>query len=188
MLFDCFISWFYMRVLKLTLGKIFFFCKFSFSFSFSVWIVQTNLFLRLEECGLVIRWSSSSRPDGQVTLPDEISTSLRLASLSLLSAHLCIFIMLWVCLAVCFRDFGILCTSLFIPRYLLWLSYSVASFSRSAPIRGSVVNLLIYFADQLLKTCQSANNQFQALQNQATEGFSIYGSRLPELKAEVTQF
>jgi hypothetical protein len=32
-----------------------------------------------------------------------------------------------------------------------------------------VVNLLIYLADQLLRGCQSADNQFQALQNQATE-------------------
>jgi hypothetical protein len=31
------------------------------------------------------------------------------------------------------------------------------------------VNLLIYLADQLLRGCQSADNQFQALQNQATE-------------------
>jgi hypothetical protein len=50
-----------------------------------------------------------------------------------------------------------------------------------------VVNLLIYLADQLLRGCQSADNQFQALQNQATEGFSVYSSRLPELEAEVGQ-
>jgi hypothetical protein len=49
------------------------------------------------------------------------------------------------------------------------------------------VNLLIYLADQLLKGCQSADNQVQALQNQATEGFSVHGSRLPELEAEVVQ-
>jgi hypothetical protein len=31
------------------------------------------------------------------------------------------------------------------------------------------------------------DNQFQALQNQEIEGFSIHGSRLPELEAEVVQ-
>jgi hypothetical protein len=49
------------------------------------------------------------------------------------------------------------------------------------------VNLLIYLADQLLSGCQSADNQFQALQNQEIEGFSVHGSRLPELEAEVVQ-
>jgi hypothetical protein len=47
------------------------------------------------------------------------------------------------------------------------LGHSLGSLS----IRGSVVNLLIYLADQLLKGCQSADNQFQALQNQEIEGF-----------------
>jgi hypothetical protein len=50
-----------------------------------------------------------------------------------------------------------------------------------------VVNLLIYLADQLLRGCQSTNNQVQALQNQATECFSVHGSRLPKLEAEVVQ-
>jgi hypothetical protein len=49
------------------------------------------------------------------------------------------------------------------------------------------VNLLSYLADQLLRGCQSADNQFQALKNQATEGFSVHGSPLPELEAEVVQ-
>jgi hypothetical protein len=49
------------------------------------------------------------------------------------------------------------------------------------------VNLLIYLADQLLRGCQSADNQFQALQNQEIEGFSVHGSQLPELEAEVVQ-
>jgi hypothetical protein len=49
------------------------------------------------------------------------------------------------------------------------------------------VNLLIYLADQLLRGCQSGDNQFQALQNQGTEGFSVHGSRLLELEAEVAQ-
>jgi hypothetical protein len=39
----------------------------------------------------------------------------------------------------------------------------------------------------LLRGCQSADNQFQALQNQEIEGFSVHGSRLPELEAEVVQ-
>jgi hypothetical protein len=50
-----------------------------------------------------------------------------------------------------------------------------------------MVNLLIYLADQFLRGCQSADNQFQALQNQEIEGFSVHGSRLPELEAEVVQ-
>jgi hypothetical protein len=50
-----------------------------------------------------------------------------------------------------------------------------------------VVNLLIYLADQLLRGCQSTDNQFQALQNQEIEGFSVHGSRLLELEAEVVQ-
>jgi hypothetical protein len=49
------------------------------------------------------------------------------------------------------------------------------------------VNLLIYLADQLLRGCQSVDNQFQALQNQEIEDFSVHGSRLPELEAEVVQ-
>jgi hypothetical protein len=39
----------------------------------------------------------------------------------------------------------------------------------------------------MLRGCQSADNQFQALQNQEIEDFSIHGSRLPELEAEVVQ-
>jgi hypothetical protein len=31
------------------------------------------------------------------------------------------------------------------------------------------------------------DNQVQALQNQATEGYSVHGSRLPELETEVVQ-
>jgi hypothetical protein len=50
-----------------------------------------------------------------------------------------------------------------------------------------MVNLLSYLADQLLRGCQSAYNQFQALQNQEIEGFSVHGSQLPELEAEVVQ-
>jgi hypothetical protein len=50
-----------------------------------------------------------------------------------------------------------------------------------------MVNLLIYLADQVLRGCQSANSQFQALQNQEIEGFTIHGSRLSKLEAEVAQ-
>jgi len=50
-----------------------------------------------------------------------------------------------------------------------------------------VVNLLIYLADQLLRGSQSTDNQFQALQNQEIVGFSVHGSRFPELEAEVVQ-
>jgi len=50
-----------------------------------------------------------------------------------------------------------------------------------------VVNILIYLADQLLRRCQSADNQVQALQCQVTEGFSVHGSRLLKLEAEVVQ-
>jgi hypothetical protein len=50
-----------------------------------------------------------------------------------------------------------------------------------------MVNLLSYLADQLLRGCQSADNQFQALQNQEIEDFSVHGFRLPELEAEVVQ-
>jgi hypothetical protein len=57
---------------------------------------------------------------------------------------------------------------------------SVASFFRCAPIRGSMVNLLIYLADQLTRGFQSADDQFQALQTQATEGFQ---SMVPSFKS-----
>jgi hypothetical protein len=49
------------------------------------------------------------------------------------------------------------------------------------------VNLLIYLADQLLRGCQSVDNQFSALPNQEIKGCSVHGSRLPELEAKVTQ-
>jgi hypothetical protein len=49
------------------------------------------------------------------------------------------------------------------------------------------VNLLTYLTNQLLRGCQSADNQFQALQNQEIEGFSVHSSRLHELEADVVQ-
>jgi len=50
-----------------------------------------------------------------------------------------------------------------------------------------VVNLLSYLADLLLRGCQSADNLVQALQNQATGGFSVHNCQLLELEAEVVQ-
>jgi len=50
-----------------------------------------------------------------------------------------------------------------------------------------VVNLLIYLAHQLLRGCQYAVNQFQALKNQEIEGFSVLVSQLLELEPEVVQ-
>jgi hypothetical protein len=47
---------------------------------------------------------------------------------------------------------------------------------RSASVRGSVVNLRSYLTDQLLRGCQSADNQFQALQNQE---FEVVQSMVP---------
>jgi hypothetical protein len=44
-----------------------------------------------------------------------------------------------------------------------------------------------YLADQMLRGCQSVDNQFQGLQNQEIEDISVHGSRLPELEAEVVQ-
>jgi hypothetical protein len=64
---------------------------------------------------------------------------------------------------------------------------SVESFFRSAPVRGSMVNLLIYLADQLTKGFQTVDNQFQALETQVTEDFQSMDTRLQELEAEVAQ-
>jgi hypothetical protein len=47
----------------------------------------------------------------------------------------------------------------------------VASFFIFAQVRSLVVNPLIYLADQFTRGFQSIDNQFQALQTQATEGF-----------------
>jgi hypothetical protein len=64
---------------------------------------------------------------------------------------------------------------------------SVASFFRSAPVRGSVVNLLIYLVDQLTRVFQSANNQFSGFANSSDWRFLVYGTRLQELEAKVAQ-
>jgi hypothetical protein len=52
-------------------------------------------------------------------------------------------------------------------------------------VKGSVVNLLSYLADQLLRGCQSADNQVQAFQNQEIEAEVVQIH--PELEAEVVQ-
>jgi hypothetical protein len=57
---------------------------------------------------------------------------------------------------------------LFLPAHA---EPSVASFFKSAPVRDSVVNLLIYLPNQLTRGFQFVDDQFQALQTQATEGF-----------------
>jgi hypothetical protein len=53
--FGCLISCLYMRVLKLTLGKLFF-CKFFLCFQLLVWTVWTDLFLSPDAHGSVDRW------------------------------------------------------------------------------------------------------------------------------------
>jgi hypothetical protein len=95
------------------------FCNFFSSFNFLVWSVRTDLFLRPDEISLAVRCPSSSRTNGKVTRPDGISTGLRLASLSLPYAHLCIFIDL-SCHVVCFSH-G------FLPRF--WHSLHISSHS-----------------------------------------------------------
>jgi hypothetical protein len=57
---------------------------------------------------------------------------------------------------------------------------SIASFFRSAPVRGLVVNLLICLADQLTRGFQSVDDQFQALRTQAAKGFQ---SMVPGFKS-----
>jgi hypothetical protein len=90
-LFDYFISWLYMFVLKLFLGKILFFCKFSSSFIFSVWNVRTDLLLFPNMCGSdiqMVKWHVWTRVvlpianlavdhlDECVTHPDTIPTGI----------------------------------------------------------------------------------------------------------------
>jgi hypothetical protein len=50
-----------------------------------------------------------------------------------------------------------------------------------------MVNVLFYLANWLLRGYQSADNQVQALQNQAIEGFPVHGSQLPVLETKVVQ-
>jgi len=65
LLFDCLINYLYMRVLKLTLGKIIFLQIFLW-FQLPMWNVRTNLFYGPDVSGSVHQWSSSV-PSGQVS-------------------------------------------------------------------------------------------------------------------------
>jgi hypothetical protein len=139
MLFDCFISWLYMRVLKLFLGKIFF-CKLSSSFRFSVWSVRTDLLLCPDACSSDVRtvkWHVRTRAvlpianlavdhlDECVPRSDAFFSGILFAACFLCHSHytplFSYFVMLLVFLANFSQDFGILCTSLLIPWFLLCL-------------------------------------------------------------------
>jgi hypothetical protein len=127
LLFDCLINYLYMRVLKLTLGKI---------------IISANLFLYFQlfsvkcpdglglqsgcmrSCWLLV-WQVD-RPKALVTCLDAILTGFYLFLCFPCHPHTIAFlliyhVMLCVCLADFSRDVGILCTSLLIPWYLLCL-------------------------------------------------------------------
>jgi hypothetical protein len=64
---------------------------------------------------------------------------------------------------------------------------SVASFFRSAPVKGSVVNLFTRLVGQLIRGFQFVDDQFQALQTQVTEVVQSLHTRLQKLEAEVAQ-
>jgi hypothetical protein len=116
--------------------EIYFVCKFSSSFRFSVWSVWMNLLLCPDACGLVVRtvkWHVQTRvvllianlakdsPVECVPRPDAIFTVFFFAACFLCHSH-CTTLFSYFCHVVCFsRDFGILCTSLFIPWFLLYL-------------------------------------------------------------------
>jgi hypothetical protein len=68
MLFDCFISYLYMRVLKLTL--FFFFCIFPSVFQLLVWSIWTDMFLRPDALDSV-NLLSDSMPSGRVCTTSE---------------------------------------------------------------------------------------------------------------------
>jgi hypothetical protein len=70
---------------------------------------------------------------------------------------------------------------------LAYVEPSIASFFRSTPVRGSVVNLLIYLTYQLTRGFQYVDNQFSGFANSSDLRFSVYGTRLQELEAEVVQ-
>jgi hypothetical protein len=102
-----------MRVLELTLGKIFF-CKYSSSFRFSVWSIRTDLFLRLDKRSLTVCCPSNSRSDD---MSGRDLYRLRLASLFLPYTHLFIFIDL---------SWHVVCFSCgFLPRF--WDSFHISS-------------------------------------------------------------
>jgi hypothetical protein len=110
MLFDYFISWLYMRVLKLTFGRKKNSAYFPQVLDFQVWSIRMDLFSI--QTRAVLPYA-----DLAVVHPDRISIGLRLASLSLPYTYLCIFIDLsWH--DVCFSR-G------FLPRF--WHSLHISS-------------------------------------------------------------
>jgi hypothetical protein len=118
MLFDCSISFQYMRLLKLTLGKLFF-CKFFSNFSFQC---ETSG----RTCSLVRMCAALPIDDLVVCRPDKwVKCSDASPLLSRPAAHHCIFFS-WFIMSCCVRFladfsryFGILCVSLLIPLYSL---------------------------------------------------------------------
>jgi hypothetical protein len=126
-LFDYVISWLYMHVLKLTLGKIIIYANFPLFSTFQC-EASKRTWLRVRMHAVLSLASLASGPSGCI-----VNTSgqdpYRFLSISLLSlpyAHLCIFLDLschFVCgfLAVFSWDFSILYTSLLIPWYLMCL-------------------------------------------------------------------
>jgi len=120
-LFDCFTSYLYMRVLKLMLGN-FFFCIFPSVFQLLVWSVRTDMFLRPDVLGLV-DLLSDSMPSGRVCT----ASRRELFAFFAKHTHTLLFACSIMLCCVCFlsdwsRDFSILCTSFIIPRYFLWRS------------------------------------------------------------------
>jgi hypothetical protein len=120
MLFDCFISYLYIRVLKLKLGK-----KISayFPLFFNFWCEASwRTCSCVRTCSaLLISYLTACRPDEYVPCPD---TSFLLF---LPNTHTLLFVCSIMLCCVCFlsdwsRDFGIHCGSFLIPRYFLWLS------------------------------------------------------------------
>jgi hypothetical protein len=124
LLFDCLISYLYMRVLKLSLGKNYFSPNFSLFFSFSVWSVRTDLAYNLNARGLA-NCKSGCGSSGRVgTTSERDPYRYFFAAYFLNQLHTTAFLliyhdMLCVSLTVFSRDFGILCTSLLIPWYSL---------------------------------------------------------------------
>jgi hypothetical protein len=110
MLPDCVISGLYMRVLKLTLEKLF--CKFFSSFRFLVWSVWTDLFLCPNKSSLAICWPNNCT-SGQNLY--KFKTSFSFSATHIFSFLLIYHGILCVFLVDFSRDFGICCTSLLIP-------------------------------------------------------------------------
>jgi len=129
MLFDCFISYLYMCVLKLTLEKKKKkFCIFPSVFQLLVWNVRTNMFLRQDALGS-IDLLSDSMPSGRVCITFELELFAFSAkhTHTHTHTHTLLFAYSIMLCCVCFlsdwsQDFDILCTSFLIPRYFLWLS------------------------------------------------------------------